>query len=190
MSVAKAARQASFRPTCSPNRGWIILFEPPPSPLSAPAPPSLPLSSSSSSSSQELWRIFFYSFFFLKNKICFLLGKKRQPWDALPPGWDGFMMCCQLAEGARERMRKHSKHVFLLPTIIWGEEGRKKRELSWVLFHNLSHGKKWEEENILMVRWVYCSRVKDVSLLILWAKKKKNCEAFYSSVWELKLKIV
>lgn len=125
MSVAKAARQASFRPTCSPNRGWIILFEPPPSPLSAPAPPSLPLSSSSSSSSQELWRIFFHSFFF-KNKICFLLGKKRQPWDALPPGWDGFMMCCQLAEGARERMRKHSKHVFLLPTIIWGEEGRKK----------------------------------------------------------------
>lgn len=133
---------------------------------------------------------FFILFFFLKNKICFLLGKKRQPWDALPPGWDGFMMCCQLAEGARERMRKHSKHVFLLPTIIWGEEGRKKRELSWVLFHNLSHGKKWEEENILMVRWVYCSRVKDVSLLILWAKKKKNCEAFYSSVWELKLKIV
>lgn len=27
--------------------------------------------------------------------------KRRQPWDALPPGWDGFMMCCQLAKGKR-----------------------------------------------------------------------------------------
>lgn len=135
---AVAARQASFGQTCSPNRGWIILFEPPPPPatlhllcslllllLPFPFPPPHP-----PPSPQELW-----SLKKKKNKTFFLVGEKRQPWDALPPGWDGFMMRCQLVEGEeeRKRMRKNTKHVFLLPTIIWGEEGGKS-DCSWMLF--------------------------------------------------------
>lgn len=128
--VAIAACQASFRQSCSPNRSWIILFESHiyhilsshcsclsfSTSLFLSRPPHLP------PTVHDLWRIFLslsLSFFLIR----IFLGEKQQPWDALPPGWDGFMMCCQLAKREGERIRKHSKHVFLLPTIIWGGGG-------------------------------------------------------------------